>query len=57
VRLVAIRPDGTAALVASGGQPNVSTVLLVVDVQTGAVTSRTTMDVAQVVVPRGVLLR
>lgn len=57
VRLVAMRPDGSAALVASGGQLNVSDGMFVVDVATGKATSFGAMDVAQVVVPRGVLLR
>ena len=57
VRLVALRPDGTGALVSSGGQINVSVALIVVDLGTGAVTAHPAMDVAQVVVPRGVLLR
>lgn len=54
VRLVAMRPDGTAALLFSGGQTNVSAGVIVVDMQSGAVLSRTTTDVAQVAIPRGV---
>jgi hypothetical protein len=50
VRLVALRPDGTGALVAAGGA------MSAVDMQTGAA-SRTGMAVGQVVVPRGVVLR
>jgi hypothetical protein len=57
VRLVAMRPDGTAALVASGGQLNVSAGMFVVDIATGRATSLGAMDVAQVVVPHGILLR
>jgi hypothetical protein len=57
VRLVALRPDGSAALVASGGQLNVSAGMFIVDIATGRATSLGAMDVAQVVVPRGVLLR
>jgi hypothetical protein len=55
VRIVALRPDGTGALVASGGSPNVSVGMVNVDMATGAATSRPAMDVGQVVVPRGVL--
>jgi len=55
LRLVALRPDGTGALVASGGTPNVSVGMVNVDMATGAATSRPAMDVGQVVVPRGVL--
>lgn len=57
MRLVAMRPDGTGALVASGGQPNVSVGLFIVDIERGTAAPRTSMDVAQVVVPRGVVLR
>jgi hypothetical protein len=55
VRLVALRPDGTGALVASGGSPNVSAGMVNLDMATGAATSRPAMDIGQVVVPRGVL--
>ena len=55
VRLVAMRPDGSGALVASGGQPNVSTGLFIVDIQSGNAASRTAMDVNQAVVPRGIV--
>jgi hypothetical protein len=56
VRLVAMRPDGTAALVASGGQVNVSAGMFIVDIEKGTATSLGAMDVAQVVVPRGIVL-
>jgi len=55
VRLVALRPDGTGALIASGGSPNVSVGMVIVDMATGAATSRPAIDVGQVVVLRGVL--
>ena len=50
VQLVALRPDGTGAVILSTGG------LLIVDVQSGA-TTRGGFAVGQVVIPRGVLLR